>query len=106
MGAWEVKGPAKGTCRSWRDVYPELAGQVARITAPRGRGIAWEGTEIWAYRDRPRSVSECLAANVARWPDREAYVFHPGGERMTWGEVGVGRSRRCGASAEIRLQER
>ena len=89
MGAWEVKGPAKGTCRSWRDVYPELAGQVARITAPRGRGIAWEGTEIWAYRDRPRSVSECLAANVARWPDREAYVFHPGGERMTWGEVGV-----------------
>jgi long-chain acyl-CoA synthetase len=89
MGAWEVKGPAKGACKSWRDVYPELAGQVARITAPRGRGIAWEGTEIWAYRDRPRSISECLAANVARWPDREAYVFHPGGERMTWGEVGA-----------------
>ncbi|PNB45959.1 hypothetical protein C1X29_28845, partial [Pseudomonas sp. GW456-12-10-14-LB2] len=77
------------TCKSWRDVYPELAGQVARITAPLGRGIAWEGTEIWAYRDRPRSISECLAANVARWPDREAYVFHPGGERMTWGDVGA-----------------
>ncbi|MBB1090412.1 acyl--CoA ligase [Rhodopseudomonas palustris] len=89
MGAWEVKGPAKGTCRSWRDAYPELAGTVARITAPRGRGIAWEGTEIWAYRDRPSSISECLAANVARWPDREAYVFHPGGERLTWGEVGA-----------------
>lgn len=89
MGAWEVKGPAKGAGRSWRDVYPELAAQVTRITAPRGRGIAWEGTEIWAYRDRPRSISECLTANVARWPDREAYVFHPGGQRMTWGEVGA-----------------
>ncbi|MBR1202997.1 MULTISPECIES: class I adenylate-forming enzyme family protein [unclassified Bradyrhizobium] len=88
MGAWEVKGPARGVCKSWRDVYPELAGQVTRITAPHGRGIAWEGSEIWAYRDRPRSISECLAANVARWPDREAYVFHPGGERMTWGDVG------------------
>jgi len=48
MGAWTVQGPARGTCRSWRDVYPELGAQVERITAPTGRGIAWEGTEIWA----------------------------------------------------------
>jgi len=88
MGAWEVKGPAHGVCRSWRDAYPELAAQVTRIRAPLGRGIAWEGTEIWAYRDRPRSISECLAANIARSPDREAYVFYPGGQRMTWREVG------------------
>ncbi len=27
-------------------------------------------------------------ANVERHPDREAYVFHPGGQRMTWREVG------------------
>eukprot|EP01041_Mallomonas_annulata_P038504 gene38504-62021_t len=53
MGAWEIKGPVRGMCRSWRDVYPELADAVERITAPMGRGIAWEGTEIWAYKDRP-----------------------------------------------------
>lgn len=89
MGAWEVRGPAKGACKSWRDKYPQLAEQVVKVTAPHGRGIAWEGTEIWAYRDRPNSITECLAANVARWPDREAYVFYPGGQRMTWGEVGT-----------------
>lgn len=89
MGAWEVRGPAGGTCRSWRDAYPELAEKVTRITAPVGRGIAWEGTEIWAYRDRPRSIPEILAANVARLPDREAYVFYPGGQRLTWRDVGA-----------------
>jgi long-chain acyl-CoA synthetase len=89
MGAWEVKGPAKGVCGSWRDVYPELAEKVTKIRAPAGRGIWWEGTEIWAYRDRPGNVSECLASNIARWPDREAYVFYPGGQRMTWRDVGA-----------------
>ena len=89
MGAWEVKGPAKGTCRSWRDADPALAGKVIRITAPAGRGIVWEGTEIWAYRDRPRIIPEILAANVARLPDQEAYVFHPGGQRLTWRDVGA-----------------
>lgn len=89
MGAWEIKGPAKGVCRSWRDVYPDLAAQVERITAPIGRGIAWEGTEIWAYRDRPKNVGDVLASNVARYPDREAYVFYPGGQRMTWREIGA-----------------
>ena len=88
MGAWEIRGPTRGTCKSWREVYPELGAQVERIVAPRGRGIAWEGTEIWAYRDRPRNVVELLDANVAQRPDREAYVFHPGGQRMTWREVG------------------
>ena len=68
MGAWEVKGPAEGACKSWRDVYPELAEKVTKIKAPVGRAIWWEGTEIWAYRDRPGNVSECLAANIARWP--------------------------------------
>ena len=48
MGAWEVRGEVKGTCKSWRDVYPHLAAEVTRITAPLGRGIAWEGAEIWA----------------------------------------------------------
>ncbi|MGL4287586.1 MAG: AMP-binding protein, partial [Phreatobacter sp.] len=89
MGAWEVKGPATGTCGSWRDAYPELAESVTRITAPLGRGIAWEGTEIWAYRDRPRNIPEILASNVARLPDHEAYVFYPGGQRLTWRDVGA-----------------
>lgn len=88
MGAWEIRGPTRGTCKSWREVYPDLAAQVERITAPTGRGIAWEGTEIWAYRERPANIVELLAANVARLPDREAYVFHPGGQRLTWGQVG------------------
>ena len=88
MGAWEIKGPARGTCRSWRDLYPELGAQVERITAPIGRGIAWEGTEIWAYRERPRNIVEVFEANVARYPAREAYVFHPGGQRLTWQQVG------------------
>ena len=89
MGAWEVRGPARGACRSWREAYPELAETVTRIKAPVGRGLVWEGTEIWAYRDRPGSIVECLAANVARLPNHEAYVFHPGGQRMTWREVGA-----------------
>ena len=89
MGAWEVRGPTRGVCKSWRDIYPELAAQVTKIVAPKGRGIAWEGTEIWAYRDRPRNISDILDANVARIPDREAYIFHPGGQRMTWREIGA-----------------
>ncbi len=88
MGAWEIKGPTRGTCKSWREVYPELEAQVTRITAPIGRGIAWEGTGIWAYRQRPPNIGALLAANVERHPEREAYVFHPGGERLTWREVG------------------
>src|SRR5271166_2899863 len=89
MGAWEVRGPTRGVCKSWRDIYPELAAQVTKIVAPKGRGIAWEGTEIWAYRDRPKNISAVLDANVARIPDREAYVFHPGGRRLTWREIGA-----------------
>ena len=89
MGAWDVKGPARGTAKSWRDLYPELQQQVERITAPRGRGIAWEGTSVWAWRDRPAHIAELLARNVASFPDREAYVFHPGGQRLTWAEVGT-----------------
>jgi long-chain acyl-CoA synthetase len=89
MGAWEVRGPTRGVCKSWRDIYPELAAQVTKIVAPKGRGIAWEGMEIWAYRDRPKNIFDVLNANVARIPDREAYAFHPGGQRMTWREIGV-----------------
>ena len=88
MSAWDIQGPTQGRCKSWREVYPELGAEVERISAPRGRGIAWEGTEIWAYKKRPANVAELLAANVARHPDREAYVFHPGGQRLTWGQVG------------------
>lgn len=89
MGAWEIKGPAVGTCRSWRDLDPEIAAQVERITAPTGRGISWEGAELWAYRDRPRNIVEVLDSNVARYPEREAYAFHPGGQRMSWRDVGM-----------------
>jgi long-chain acyl-CoA synthetase len=88
MGAWDIKGTARGTCKSWREVYPDLGAMVERITAPSGRGIAWEGTEIWVYKKRPANIVELLAANVARHPEREAYVFHPGGQRLTWGQVG------------------
>jgi len=88
MPAWQVQGPTRGSAKSWRDLYPELREQVERITAPTGRGIAWEGTEIWAWRDRPAHIAQLLAANVARWPEREAYVFHPGGQRLRWRKVG------------------
>jgi long-chain acyl-CoA synthetase len=88
MPAWQIQGPTRGTARSWRERYPELGAQVERITAPRGRGIAWEGTEIWAYRDRPAHIAQLLAVNVARYPEREAYVFHPGGQRLSWRQVG------------------
>jgi len=88
MPAWQVQGPTRGTAKSWRDLYPELREQVERIRAPLGRGIAWEGTEIWAWRDRPAHIAQLLAANVARWPEREAYVFHPGGQRLNWRQVG------------------
>ncbi len=87
MPAWQIQGPARGSAKSWRDLYPELRDQVERITAPRGRGIAWEGTEIWAWRDRPAHIAQLLAANVLRFPEREAYVFHPGGQRLTWRQV-------------------
>jgi acyl-CoA synthetase (AMP-forming)/AMP-acid ligase II len=88
MPAWQVQGPTRGTARSWRELYPELGARVERIIAPRGRGIAWEGAEIWAWRDRPAHIAQLLAANVARFPDREAYVFHPGGQRLSWRQVG------------------
>lgn len=88
MGSWEIKGPARGACKSWRDIDPEIAAQVERIVAPAGRGIAWEGTGIWAWRDRPANIVEVLERNVSQWPEREAYAFHPGGERLRWREVG------------------
>jgi len=69
-------------------MYPQLGAQVEPIVAPAGRGIAWEGSTIWAYRDRPGTIAEVFARNVARDPDREAYVFHPGGQRMTWRDTG------------------
>ena len=34
MPAWQIQGPARGTAKSWRDLYPELRAQVERITAP------------------------------------------------------------------------
>lgn len=88
MGSWEIRGQARGTCKSWREIDPAIAAQVERIVAPAGRGIAWEGTEIWAWRDRPANIVEVLDRNVSRWPEREAYFFHPGGERLSWREVG------------------
>jgi long-chain acyl-CoA synthetase len=88
MGAWQIKGPTRGSAKSWRELYPELGAKVERISAPTGRGIAWEGTEIWAWRDRPAHIAQLLVANVARYPDREAYVFHPGGQRLSWRQVG------------------
>jgi long-chain acyl-CoA synthetase len=88
MPAWQIQGPTRGSAKSWRERYPELGAQVERITAPTGRGIAWEGTEIWAWRDRPAHIAQLLAANVARYPEREAYVFHPGGQRLHWRQVG------------------
>jgi acyl-CoA synthetase (AMP-forming)/AMP-acid ligase II len=89
MPAWQIQGPTRGSAASWRERYPELGAQVERIVAPVGRGIAWEGSEIWAWRERPAHVAQLLADNVARWPEREAYVFHPGGQRLRWGEVGA-----------------
>jgi len=88
MSAWDIQGPTRGTCKSWRELYPELGRQVERITAPSGRGIAWEGSDIWVYTERAANIVELLADNVARYPDREAYAFHPGGQRLTWGQVG------------------
>lgn len=68
MGAWEVKGPAKGACRSWRDVYPELAEKVTRIRAPVGRAIWWEGTEMGLSRSARQcfGVSCCQHCALAR----------------------------------------
>lgn len=88
MGAWDVRGPVRGMAKSWRDIDPDLAAKVERITAPMGRGIAWEGAEIWAYKDRPKNVIEVFRSNVRTYPGKEAYYFHPSGERMTWTEVG------------------
>ncbi len=88
MGSWEVRGQVKGMCKSWRDISPELAAKVERIHAPNGRGIAWEGAEIWAYKDRPNNLYEVFRANVEKYPDKEAYIFYPGGERITWKEIG------------------
>lgn len=87
MASWEVKGPVKGMGKSWRDKFPSLASKVERICAPMGRGIAWEGTEIWAYKDRPKSVVEAFKFNIVKYPNKEAYVFYPSEQRMTWKEV-------------------
>ncbi|MBU2550097.1 MAG: AMP-binding protein [Proteobacteria bacterium] len=87
MGSWQVKGPVKGLGGSWRDKYPDMRDKLERIKAPVGRGIAWEGAEIWAYRNRPRGIIQVFRENVRQHPDKEAFVFHPGGQRLTWGET-------------------
>lgn len=88
MATWEVKNPVKGMGYSWRDKFPELNEKVERIKAPYGRGIAWEGTEIYAYKDRAQNITEYLLRNIEKFPDKEAYMFHPSGVRFTWKEVG------------------
>ena len=88
MGSWEVKGPVTMNGKSWRDRYPEMANKVERIKAPLNRGIAWEGTEIWAYKDRPKNIIEAFKSNVKKSPDKDAYYFHPSGVTMTWSEMG------------------
>ena len=87
MGAWELKGPVRGSWWTWRDAFPALATEVERVTAPKGRGIAWEGAEIWAYKTGPKDIVEVFKKNSRKFRDREAYVFHPGGQRMTWGQT-------------------
>ena len=64
MSTWDVKGEARGVARSWRDISPALQNSVERIHAPLGRGIAWEGMEIWAYRNRAASIMEVFDRNV------------------------------------------
>ncbi|HMN13717.1 MAG TPA: class I adenylate-forming enzyme family protein [Bellilinea sp.] len=88
MGAWELKGPVVGAGGSWRARFPELQEKVERIVAPTGRGIAWEGAEIWAYKGRPKNIVEVFRNNVRDLADREAYVFWPEGQRLTWRETG------------------
>ncbi len=88
MGTWSVQGVVRGARKSWRDVDPQLRARVERIRAPMGRGIAWEGSEIWAYKERPGNVNEVFESNVAKYPDKEAYAFFPDERRFTWGEIG------------------
>ncbi len=88
MSTWDVQGEVRGARKSWRDVSPTLAAKVEKIQAPMGRGIAWEGAEIWAYKDRPHHVVEVFESNVTRYPNNEAYAFFPGAHRYTWAEVG------------------
>lgn len=88
MATWEVKNPVKGTEFSWRVKYPELNEKVERIKAPYGRGIAWEGTEIYAYKERKQNITEYLLSNVEKYADKEAYMFYPSGLRYTWKEIG------------------
>jgi long-chain acyl-CoA synthetase len=93
MPAWDVVGPSVGSCKSWRDIHPELQAAVTRVIAPKGRGIAWEGTEIWAYRERASNIAEVFASNVRSFPNEEAYVFYPGGQRLTWSQAGARANR-------------
>ncbi len=88
MGSWQVAGPVIGMGHSWRDKYPNLATKVEQLRAPTGRGIAWEGSKIWAYRDRPQNLVEVFRKNVQEIPDEEAYVFYPGETRITWAGIG------------------
>jgi len=87
MSTWNVQGEVKGMAKSWRDISPALSAAVERIRAPFGRGIAWEGAEIWAYKDRASSIAEVFDRNVTHFGDQEAYVFYPEGDRYTWREI-------------------
>ncbi|CRK85058.1 class I adenylate-forming enzyme family protein [Neobacillus massiliamazoniensis] len=89
MPAWKVNGVVKGMAKSWRDQYPELNEKVEKVKVPFNRGIQWEGAEIYAYKDRPKSITEVLEKNIKDFPDKEAYIFHPSGTRMTWREMGL-----------------
>ena len=87
MPSWEVTTPGEGVVKSWRDKYPEMAEKVERITVPEGRGIPYEGAEIYRYKGTPKNIDFLLRERAREASDEEAYVFHPGGERLTWGEV-------------------
>lgn len=88
MSTWNVNGPVKGIGKSWRDIDPRWKSRVEKIRAPLGRGIAWEGTDIWAYKDRPKNIIDVFESNIKNYAAKEAYVFYPSGERYTWREIG------------------
>lgn len=87
MGAWDVKGSVRGAVSSWRDKFPELDERVEKVKVPTGRGIPYEGTEIYRYKETPKNLDQALRERVRNDPEQEAFVFPSTGERLTWREV-------------------
>ena len=63
MGAWELKGPVRGSWWTWRDAYPRTGDGSGTGDGAEGTGNRLGRCGDLGVRDRPKDMSEVFEKN-------------------------------------------